>query len=224
MTFPCYNEGANVAKMITDSLAVLERFSDRYEVIVSNDGSRDKTREIAESYAARHPDTVRVINQYPNMGYGHALKRGLEAARYEWVFFTDGDCQFDLTEMEKMVPFLDSHDIVTGFRKKRRDPLHRKLNSMGWNTLGRLLLGVRVRDVNCAFRFYRKSFLDSITIESNGAMINTEIYAKARRLGMRTKEVEVTHYPRKEGTQTGADPKVILKAFKELYALRKSLK
>ena len=224
VTFPCYNEEANVAKMIESSLAVLGGLANRYEVIVSNDGSRDRTKEIADTYAARHPEVVRVLNQCPNRGYGHALKTGLAAARYEWVFFTDGDCQFDLAEMEKLTPFLPDHEIVTGYRRKRQDPLHRKLNAAGWNLLGRLLLGIRVRDVNCAFRFYRKSFLDAITIESDGAMINTEVYAKALRRGTRIKEVEVTHYPRMMGQQTGANPKVILKAFRELFTLRKKLK
>lgn len=224
VTFPCYNEEANVARMIEASLEVLGRVADRYEVIVSNDGSADRTREIAEGYAAKHPDVVRVLNQYPNRGYGHALKSGLRAARYEWVFFTDGDCQFDLREMERMIPFLPDHDIVTGFRAQRRDPLHRRWNAFGWNLVGRVLLGVRVRDVNCAFRFYRKSFLDAIPIESDGAMINTEVYARAHRLGMRIKEVEVTHLPRTAGTQTGANPRVILKAFRELFALRRKLR
>lgn len=220
VTFPCYDEEANVARMIEGSLEVLARIAGRYEVIVSNDGSKDRTREIAESYSARHPDVVRVLNEHPNKGYGHALKKGLEAGRYEWVFFTDGDCQFDLAEMEKLVPFLHDHDIVTGYREARRDPLHRKINSTGWNLLGRLLLGIRVRDVNCAFRFYRKSFLDAITIESDSAMINQEVYAKAQRMKLRIKEVPVTHLPRTAGTQTGAHPRVILRAFKELWELR----
>src|SRR5437879_2364240 len=103
VTFPCYNEEANVGRMIESSLEVLSRIAGRYEVVVSNDGSSDRTREIAEAQAAAHPDVVRVVNQYPNKGYGHALKVGLRAARYEWVFFTDGDCQFDLNEMERLL-------------------------------------------------------------------------------------------------------------------------
>jgi glycosyltransferase involved in cell wall biosynthesis len=224
VTFPCYNEEANVARMIESSLAVLRRLASRYEVVVSNDGSRDRTRETAESYAAKDREHVRVVNHYPNRGYGHALKVGLRACRLDWVFFTDGDCQFDLDEMERLVPFLDQHDIVTGYRGNRQDPLLRRLNARGWNLLTRAMLGIRVRDVNCAFRFYRKSFLDAITIESDGAMINAEMYAKARRLGMRVKEVEVSHYPRTQGKQTGANPKVIAKAFRELFALRRGLK
>ncbi len=224
VTFPCYNEEKNVGKMIEDSLSVLEKIAGRYEVIVSNDGSKDKTKEIAESYAQKYPDVVRVVNQYPNKGYGHALKTGLNAGRYEWIFFTDGDRQFDMNEMEKLVPYLDDYDIVTGYRENRQDPFMRKLNSAGWNLIGRVVLGIKVKDVNCAFRFFRKSFLDSITIESEGAMINHEIWVKAHRRNMRIKELPVTHLPRQEGKQTGADPKVIVKAFKELFALYKRLK
>jgi len=224
LTFPCYNEESNVARMIDTSLAVLQSIAGRYEIIVSNDGSRDRTREIAESYANRFPGIIRVINQYPNKGYGHALKTGLKAGQYEWVFFTDGDCQFDLTEMTKLTPFLSAYDIVTGYRAKRRDPWHRRLNAKGWNVLGRLLLGIKVRDVNCAFRFFRKSFLDAIPIESDGAMVNVEIWARAHKLGMRIKEVDVTHLPRTEGRQTGANPKVILKAFAELFSLYRRLR
>lgn len=224
VTFPCYNEEANVAAMIEDSIAALQQVSDRYEVVVSNDGSKDKTKEIAESYAERFPDVVRVINQYPNKGYGHALKTGLMNCRYEWVFFTDGDRQFDMKELAKLTPFLADHDIVTGYRERRMDPFMRKLNSAGWNLIGRIFLGIKVRDVNCAFRFFRKSFLDAITIESEGAMINQEIYAKAHRMNMRIKEVPVTHLPREFGKQTGANPKVIVKAFKEFFELYKKLK
>jgi len=224
VTFPCYNEEANVGKMIESSLAVLGRLGRRYEVIVSNDGSTDRTREIAESHAARYPGVVRVVNQYPNRGYGHALKKGLRAARYEWVFFTDGDAQFDLEEMAKLLRYLPDHDIVTGYRSVRRDPWMRRVNSAGWNWLARVLLGIRVRDVNCAFRFYRKSFLDAITIESDGAMINVEMWAKAYRKGMRIKEVAVTHLPRTEGAQSGGNPLVILKAFRELFRMYRRLK
>ena len=224
ITFPCYNEEANVAKMIEMSLAVLKRIANRYEVVVSNDGSKDRTKEISEQYSVKYPDVVRVINQYPNKGYGHALKAGLRAGRYDWVFFTDGDCQFNLEEMDRLVPFLPDHDIVTGYRENRQDPIHRRINSTGWNILGRLLLGITVRDVNCAFRFYRKTFLDSIPIESDGAMINQEVYARAHKMKIRIKEVPVTHLPRVAGTQTGANPGVIFKAFSELYSLRNKLK
>ncbi len=224
LTFPCYNEEKNVARMIEQSLEVLGRLAGRHEVIVSNDGSRDRTREIAEDLARRHADVVRVITETPNRGYGHALKVGLRAARYDWVFFTDGDCQFDLREIERLIPFLPDHDIVTGYRKDRQDPLVRRLYSAGWNWVGRVLLGIRVRDVNCAFRFYRKSFLDQIEIESEGAMINQEVYARAHRLKARIKEVEVTHLPRVAGSQTGGNPRVILRAFRELFALRSRLR
>lgn len=224
VTFPCYNEEANVAQMIEDSLSVLKRIASPYEIVVSNDGSKDRTKEIAESYANTYPDVVRVINQYPNRGYGHALKTGLKNCRYDWVFFTDGDRQFKMDEMEKLAVFFPDYDIVTGFRKNRRDPFMRKVNSAGWNLIGRMFLGVKVKDLNCAFRFYRKTFLDSITIDSDGAMINMEMYAKAHKLGMRIKEVEVTHLPRKFGKQTGANPLVIVRAFKELFQLYKRLK
>jgi len=223
LTFPCYNEEASVGSMIEDSLATLAELAGRFEIIVSDDGSVDRTREIAEAYAARHPDVVRVISHFPNRGYGHALKSGLRAARFGWVFFTDGDRQFVLGEMRRLLPFLGDHDIVTGYRGRRCDPLHRRLNARGWQMLGRVMLGVRVRDVNCAFRFLRKDCLDRLTIESNGAMINMELYARALRLGMRVKEVEVTHLPRVAGTPTGANPRVILKAFREFLALWRRL-
>jgi glycosyltransferase involved in cell wall biosynthesis len=221
---PCYNEEANIARMIEDTLATLARLSDRYEVIVSNDGSEDGTREIAESYARRFPGVVRVLDHHPNAGYGHALTAGLRAARYGWVFVTDGDCQFVMEEMERLVPFLPDHDIVTGYRAKRQDGIHRRLYAKGWNSLGRVALGVAVRDVNCAFRFYRRALLDAMTIRSRGAMVGMEICAKAQRLGARIREVEVTHRPRLAGRSTGGRPRVILRAFRELLAVYLELK
>lgn len=215
--FPCHDEEANVARMIEDALATLPRLSDCYEVIVSNDGSHDRTREIAESYVREYPGVVRVLDHYPNAGYGHALTAGLRAARHAWVFVTDGDCQFVMDEMEKLVPFLPDYDIVTGYRARRRDPIHRRLYARGWNIIGRLLLGVAVRDVNCAFRFYRRSLIDALTIESRGAMVSMEIYVRARRLDARIKEVAVTHRPRPAGRSTGGSPRVILQALKELF-------
>ncbi|MBN2056702.1 glycosyltransferase family 2 protein [bacterium] len=224
LTFPCFNEEENVARTIDSALEVLNSLAGAFEVVVTNDGSTDRTREIAESYAERLPGRVRVVNLETNHGYGFALKTGLKACRYEWVFFTDGDLQFDLAEMDLLIPYLDNFDIVTGYRRRRGDPIIRSFNSFGWKLVGWLLLGVRVKDLNCAFRFYRKSFLDAISIESAGAMVNLEMYARAKRLGMRIKEVPVSHYPRLHGSQTGANPLVIMKAFKELRQLYRSLK
>lgn len=213
-----------MAAVIEGALSALGRFAGHCEVIVSDDGSEDGTREIAESYARRRPGVVRVVGQRPNRGYGHALRLGLGAARYEWVFVTDGDGQFDLGEMGKLVPFLHDHDVVTGYRRVRRDPAHRRLAGTAWNLLGRVLLDLPVRDVDCAFRFYRRALLERIPLVSNGAMVSMELCARARQLGARVREVEVTHRPRLAGRASGARPRVVLRALRELAVLYPTLR
>lgn len=219
ITFPCYNEEANVERMTRASLEVAARVAADYEVVIVNDGSRDRTGEIADRLAAEHPGVVRVVHNRPNKGYGGALKAGFLACRKEWVFYTDGDAQFDLNELPLLLPLLEQHDIVTCFRKNRRDPFHRKLNAAMWGGLVNLLFGLRIRDVDCAFKIYPRHLFETITMESDSALIDTEVLAKARNLGYSMTQLGVTHYPRTAGTQTGAKLSSIIKAFRELFRL-----
>jgi glycosyltransferase involved in cell wall biosynthesis len=146
------------------------------------------------------------------------------AARYDFIFFTDSDGQFDLEELERLIEWASHYDIVTGYRGKRQDPPHRLINAFGWKMLVRMVLGVKVRDIDCAFKIFQRSVFDRVQIRSVGAMVNTEILAQANAFGMRIHEVRVTHYPRQFGKSSGANLRVIAKAFRELLRLYRQLR
>ncbi len=220
--FPCYNEEANVERVTRAALAAARDFADRFEVIIVNDGSRDRTGEIANRLAAETPE-VRAVHNRPNRGYGGAVARGLKESRMDWIFFTDGDGQFDVREMDKLIGLLDRCDLAVGYRLKRADHFLRKLNAWAWGVLVRTLFGLHVRDIDCAFKLLPRSLINSIELCSEGALISTELLARAKKRGLRIAEVGVNHYPRTAGTQTGANISVILRAFRELFALRRRI-
>ena len=221
--FPAYNEEANIEKLALSLKSVLSEQCEAYEIIIINDGSRDRTRQIADRLAEDN-EHVRVIHHPTNRGYGGAVISGLYAAKLEWVFFTDGDNQFDVSEIPLLIAMADKYDFVAGYRLKRNDPPYRRLNAFFWNLLVQTLFGFSAKDVDCAFKLIRKEIIDQIRPETTGAMISTELFAKATKLGYRIGEVGVHHYPRNAGTQTGAKPKGILKAFQELFQFYGSMK
>jgi glycosyltransferase involved in cell wall biosynthesis len=221
--FPCYNEEANVERVTRQALEVGRAIAAELEVIIVNDGSRDRTGEIADRLAAEIPE-VRAVHNRPNRGYGGALQAGFAAATKNWIFYTDGDGQFDIGELPKLLPLLADHDIVSCYRLDRQDSPMRKLNAWAWTTLVNLLFRMGVRDIDCAFKIYPKPFIDRIELHSEGALIDTEMLAKARNLGLSIAQVGVHHYPRTAGTQSGANLRVILRAFKELFKLYRRIR
>jgi glycosyltransferase involved in cell wall biosynthesis len=215
--FPAYNEEGNIALLARKTAAALKKICSKYEVIAVNDGSRDRTAEVVRSLHRKDPH-VRLVNHVVNQGYGAAVKSGFKAARYDWVFFTDGDGQFDVEEISGFLPWMDSCDLIIGYRIKRADPLQRKLNAFAWGTLVRTLFWLRgARDIDCAFKVIRRDIFKKFSLETTGAMISTELLVKAQKNGFRIRELGVHHYPRRAGTQTGAKLRVILRAFKELF-------
>lgn len=218
--FPAYNEEANLEAMVLRTVETLRKLAKQWEVVIVDDGSRDRTPEIAARLVKQYPG-VRHVRHEKNRGYGGAVKTGLQEAKLDWIFFTDGDGQFDVAELERLLPATENADIVVGYRLDRKDPLFRKLNAFGWGTLVRTLFGLhgKVRDIDCAFKLFKRRLVDESRFKAEGAMISTELLVRAKKLGFRFKEVGVHHYPRKAGTPTGADPKVILRAFRELFKL-----
>ncbi len=216
--FPCYNEEANVENTTLAALAAGQKATDDLEIIIVNDGSKDRTGEIADRLAATYP-CVRAVHNNPNRGYGGALQRGFREATKEWVFYTDGDGQFDLSEIELLLPLAREDTIVSAYRLERKDPLIRKLNAFCWTSLVNTIFRLWLRDIDGAFKLYPRRLFDQIPIVSTGALIDTEILARAKRIGYRIVQIGVHHYPRPAGQQTGANLKVILRAFKELFAL-----
>lgn len=221
--FPCYNEEANVERVTRAAVEVGRRVADRLEVLIVDDGSRDRTGRIADRLAAEIPE-VRAVHNQPNRGYGGALQRGFREAAGDWIFYTDGDGQFDIAELERIVPLLETHDVVSCYRLKRQDPLARKLNAWAWSRLVNALFGIGLRDIDCAFKIYPRTFIERIELHSQGALIDTEMLAKARGLGLRIAQIGVHHYPRTAGQQTGANLRVILRAFRELLALYRTIR
>lgn len=221
--FPCYNESANVANVTDKALAVLERLGIDFEIIIVNDGSGDDTAAVADKIAAAN-ERVKVVHHEVNRGYGAALQSGFQAASKEFVFYTDGDGQFDIEEMPPLLGLMGDCDIVSCYRINRQDNFLRKMNAFCWTTLVCRLFRMKIRDIDCAFKLFRREIFDDIQMHSSGALIDTEILARATRKGYRIIQRGVHHYPRTAGEQTGANISVILRAFKELFKLYREIK
>lgn len=216
--FPCYNEQDNVTSTVERALQVLEKLGVDFEVIVVEDGSADATAKIADEIASRN-NNVRVVHHQTNLGYGAALTSGFKSAVKELVFYTDGDGQFDISELPPLLPLIEQYDIVSCYRLNRQDNLIRRINGWCWTKLVCFLFQMKVRDIDCAFKLYKREIFDNIELSSSGALIDTEILARAVRRGYSITQRGVHHYPRTAGKQTGANLRVIFRAFRELLQL-----
>jgi glycosyltransferase involved in cell wall biosynthesis len=213
---PAHNEEAAIAITVNDVLQTLATWMADFEVIVVNDGSHDRTGAILEDIAKANAH-LKVIHHTVNQGYGAALVSGFEASCKDMVFFMDSDGQFDIRDLQRFFPLMEEYDAVLGYRIKRQDTWMRKANAWGWKMLVRQFFGVRVRDVDCAFKLYNGKFFREHHLETRGAMINTEILYKLSRAGYTYTQLGVHHLPRQSGKATGAKPVVILRAFRELF-------
>jgi glycosyltransferase involved in cell wall biosynthesis len=221
--FPAHNEEANVAGLVEEALAVLPTLAETFEIIVVNDGSRDRTRVIADELTASHPGIVRAVHHPVNRGYGGALRSGFGAARYELVAFTDGDRQFHVADLGRLTTRLaapDAPDVVVGYRIKRADPLIRTLYARVYRQANRIFFGLGVTDVDCACKLFRREVLDGIHVDSEGAFFSAELLIKLQAAGASVAEVGVPHYPRTSGSPTGAKPSVVLRAVRDFWRLR----
>jgi glycosyltransferase involved in cell wall biosynthesis len=221
--FPCYNEQENVARTVEKALDVVGKLNIDFEVIVVDDGSADKTGQIADGIAGRD-GRVKVVHHKHNLGYGAALQSGFKTATKELVFYTDGDGQFDISEMPPLLALMEQYDIVSCYRLNRRDPIIRKINGWCWTRLICLMFGLKIRDIDCAFKLYKREIFDKIELSSTGALIDAEILARAVRKDYRITQKGVHHYPRTSGEQSGANIRVVLRAFKELFKLQSRIR
>lgn len=220
---PCYNEEDNIEICVKQTLDVAQEITRDFELIIVNDGSTDGTAAVIEKLTIEN-DSIRVIHHTKNEGYGAALRSGVRAARKQWLFYTDSDNQFDLRELKNIIFLADRFDIVACYRKKRNDNFIRKLNSKIWTMLVNYLFDLEIRDVDCAFKLFRQEVFNDIELFSSGAVINAEILVRAMRRGYKIGQIGVNHYPRKFGRQTGGNIMVVLKAFNELFKLRKKIR
>lgn len=224
--FPAYNEAENLISLVANADKALKNCTNDYEIIVVNDGSKDQSKEILEKLSKEYP-ALKPVHHLQNQGYGATLLTGFKQASKELIFFSDADQQFDLEEIAKLIKLIAEADLVIGYRKSRKDPFHRKMNAFLWNRLIRFVFDVRVKDLDCAFKLFRRSMLEKINLNSfhsKGALISAELLLRFKKANARIREVGVTHYPRQFGQQTGNSPKVILKAFQELWRLYKKNK
>jgi putative flippase GtrA len=212
---PAHNEEAIIAQTVQYVLETLTPWVPNFEVIVINDGSKDNTKAIVDDIAVSDA-RVRLVHHEVNRGYGAALASGFASVTKELALFMDADGQFDIRDLAPFLSLIEHYDAVLGYRIDRQDTLMRKLNAQGWKMLTRMVFGLRVRDVDCAFKLYRASFFEKHPLETSGAMINTEILYKFKRAGYTYTEVGVRHLPRRSGKATGAKLSVVFRAFKEL--------
>jgi glycosyltransferase involved in cell wall biosynthesis len=221
IVMPAYNEEPNVVAAVTEVARVAQTLHLDYEIILVNDGSRDRTGEVARLELAPRIANFRLVEHHPNRGYGGALKAGFAAATKDLIAFIPADQQFDFGEIRLLLDQLTADmTLVSGWRVNRQDNLVRKLNGLGWNLVVTMLFGHLIHDIDCGFKLFRRDLLKHIHVESNGAMIDTEMLAEARARGYKLSEVPVRHLPRVAGQPTGANLKVILRAFRDLFKFR----
>ena len=220
---PAFNEEGNLEQSVGRMAAALADQARAFEVIVVDDGSQDGTAALLARLKPIHP-SLRVVRHPVNRGYGAALRSGFAAARYPWIFLMDADNQFDPADVAVLLAAATDADIVAGYRQRRRDPLPRRLNAWAFFTLVTILFGRLARDVNCAFKLIRRDLLVRMELHSEGALINTEVFVLARQLQARVVEVPVQHYPRTSGRQTGANLRVVFRAFSELLAFKAEMR
>ncbi|NBP82548.1 glycosyltransferase family 2 protein [bacterium] len=220
--FPCHNEAENLEALVVDALAALPDLAAAYEVILVDDGSRDDTAGVAERLVQQHNGTVRLVRHDVNRGYGGALRSGFAAARYNYLAYTDGDRQFRVADLARLVERAKASQspVVIGYRLRRADPPLRLIYATFYRFANQIWFGLRVRDVDCAAKLFRRDALRNINVHSDGAFFSAELLIRLRLAGVNIAEVGVPHYPRTAGSPTGARLSVIARAIRDFWSLR----
>lgn len=216
--FPCFNEEANVARMVAHFEEALPKLAKEYEILIINDGSTDKTGQIADQLAAKHSH-VRVIHHPKNLGYGASLRSGFKHAQLDWIFFTDGDMQFDVNQLADFLPYTDEYNVIIGYRKRRAEGSVRAMNANIFKLYINLLFRLHVKDIDCAFKLLRRDIVQSLHLQSTGAFTSAEMLYRLKKMGQKFYQIPVDHFPRKYGTPTGNNPKVVVKAGLEAFSV-----
>lgn len=222
--FPAYYDEKNIGKVVHKTVEVLEGLKLKdYEITVIEDGSPDKTGEAADELALKYPK-VKVIHHLKNIGYGATLWEGFTSAGFDYVFYSDGDNQFDLEELKKVVALIPYTDIVVGYRKKKQYSTYRKFTSFIYNFILRWSFGIDFIDIDCAFKLFPRKLFEQIKVNTKDAFIDAEIMIRAHLLGYKATEIGIKHLPRLDGISTAARPSIILRTIKEIYQFRKEIK
>ncbi len=221
---PAHNEAENIKNTVESCVTYLEKHVSSYEVVVVNDGSFDNTKEIVQGLSSVNSNVV-LVNHEVNKGYGSALRSGFDQAKCDFIFFMDSDGQFNIEDLDRLLPFVSLQNVVIGYREDRADSIIRSLNAWLYAQYIHLMFGLNVVDMDCAFKvFPTKAYHDIAPIKSGGALFTAEFLIKLKRNGFIFEEVPVRHFPRQFGTQSGANIKVILRMFKESWKLRDELR
>jgi glycosyltransferase involved in cell wall biosynthesis len=218
LVLPAHNEEENIYHVVAQALRTLPRFADAFEIIVVNDGSTDSTGSRVRQISGNEP-RVRLVEHPKNFGYGAALRSGFAASTGDWVMIMDSDRQFDIGDLVYLAPLTSHYDLVAGYRIQRSDPFHRTLFGKTFRLAMRVLFGIQLKDIDCAFKLIRGEILRTLALESNGAMISTELMARWARVGGTWTQVGVHHYPRAAGQQSGGSFRVILRAMRDVPRL-----
>jgi glycosyltransferase involved in cell wall biosynthesis len=222
--FPAYYDENNIGKVVDKAVEVLDDLKLKdYEITIIEDGSPDNTKEVADKLAEKH-EKVKVIHHEINKGYGATLWEGFTTARFEYVFYTDGDNQFDLEELRKFVALVPFSDMVVGYRKKKQYSPYRKLTSFVYNMLLRYVYDIDYIDIDCAFKIIKTDLFKKIKVKTKDAFIDAEIMIRAGLLGYTFTELGVKHLPRVDGVSTAARPSIIFRTIREIFELKKELK
>jgi glycosyltransferase involved in cell wall biosynthesis len=234
VVLPAYNEEDNIKKAILDIDSFLKKYFRTYEIIIVNNGSHDKTQEIVSSLIKKNKK-IKLVRLKTNNGYGSGLRSGFAKAKYQYIFYTDADNQFDIRELSAFKPLIGKYDIICGYRRNRQDPRMRILTANVYNTIINILFRLNVRDIDCSFKLYRKEVFDAISLKSNTGLIDAEILIKAKKSGFTfAPQLPVTHYPRTLGSSSynmGAQgdlglvkPNVVVDIFQEIHKLWRELR
>lgn len=217
--FPAYNDAGTIPSMVITALLTVRELADDYEVIVINDGSHDHTPQLLDELARLYPEEVRVVHHPTNRGYGGALRSGFAHAAKEWVFYTDGDAQYDVRELAKLIALSDDADLVNGWKMRRNDPRYRIVIGRFYQVAIKLLFGLKLRDVDADFRLIRRKVFDTVTLSANSGVICVELMKKVQDAGFRLRETGVHHFPRVYGRSQFFRLPSLLRTFRDLGRL-----
>lgn len=226
VVLPAYNEEKNIGPAIAKTDAFLKKKFKTYEIIVVNDGSRDSTESLVRSIMSKNK-SIRLVNHKANQGYGTALRSGFSSSKGKLVFYTDSDNQYNIAELKNLLPFIEHYDIVAGFRLHHSDPVNRIFISWVYNQMIRWILGLKIKDVDCSFKLYRKKIFENIQLRCDTGLIDAEVLIKAKKAGFTIFQVGVNHYHRTAGQSiyeigkrtkyfSFVSPNVPIKIFKEM--------
>ena len=217
--YPCYNDWGTIGSMVLLTVQTAERLGLDYDVTLVDDGSGEHTQDVLAEIEHRFP-VVRIIRHEQNGGYGAALRTGFGAASREWIFYTDGDAQYDVREMERLLEHTGPDvDVVQGVKIERNDPLHRIIVGRIYHWIVKIAFGLKLSDVDCDFRLIRRTVFDRITLVSDSGVICAEMMTKIQRAGFRVLEVPVHHYQRAHGKSQFFNFPRIFRVAKNLTAL-----